>query len=411
MNAFKNAMRQFGVAADAMKLDKAVRSILEHPRRVLELSMAVKMDSGETRIFTGYRVQYNNARGPYKGGLRFHPQTDLDEVKALAFWMAIKCAVVDVPFGGGKGGITVDPKTLSKPELERLSRAFTRALGDNIGPDRDVPAPDVNTTPEIMGWIMDEYNQAVGKSAPAVVTGKPIALGGSEGRGAATGLGGYTTLHALAQKIGIDPESSTVVVQGFGNVGQWFARFAHRHGWKIVGISDSKGGIVAEHGLDPDAVLSYKEQSGSVRDFPGAKNVSNEELLLTPCGVLVPSALENQITAQNAPNLKAQVILEMANGPTTAEADVLLHERGVAIVPDVLANAGGVVTSYFEWQQNKEGSRWNESEVFEKLEKAMHAAVDAVWQEHESTKLPLRTAAYLVAIRRIEQAMRAKGWV
>lgn len=411
MSPFTGAMQQLDRAADVLRLDPSVRAILSHPRRIVEVSVSIKMDSGETKVFTGYRVQFNNARGPYKGGLRFHPQTDLDEVKALAFWMSIKCAVVDVPFGGGKGGITVDPKQLSKGELERLSRAFTRALFDVIGPERDVPAPDVNTTPEIMGWIMDEYSQMAGKSTPAVVTGKPIALGGSEGRTQATGFGGYMVLDELAKKIGMDPESATVVIQGFGNVGQYFAKLAHRHGWKVVGISDSKGGIVHEEGLDPDAVLSYKKKHGSVHDFPGARNVTNAELLEHPCGVVVPSALEGVLTVENAGRIQAKAILELANGPTTPEADVVLEGRGIVVVPDVLANAGGVATSYFEWVQNREGSHWTESDVLEKLEKLMRTAFDDVWKEHETRGIPLRTAAFTLAISRIEAAMKAKGWV
>lgn len=410
MGAYANALRQLETAAAHGQFAPAALELLRHPRRTLQVSLAVKMDDGTTRVFEGYRVQYNNARGPYKGGLRFHPQTDLDEVTALAFWMAIKCAVVDVPFGGGKGGITVDPKSLSTGELERLTRAFTRAIADVIGPDRDVPAPDVNTTPEIMGWIMDEYGQLTGTSAPAVVTGKPVALGGSEGRGTATGQGGYYVLQELQKKIGLDPESATVVVQGFGNVGQSFAALCHRHGWTVTGISDSQGGIVADAGLDPDAVAAWKKEHGTVQGFPGSRSVTNAELLEHPCGVLVPSALENVIMEANAARIRAQVVLELANGPTTPEADRILLERGVVVVPDVLANAGGVATSFLEWQQNREGSRWNEQDVFKKLYDIMVPAFAAAWDARERAGGNLRTAAYLIALERICAAMKAKGW-
>ncbi len=410
MGAYANALKQLEIAVSHGQFDPAAVELLRHARRTMQVSLAVKMDDGVMRVFEGYRVQYNNARGPYKGGLRYHPQTDLDEVTALAFWMSIKCAVVDVPFGGGKGGITVDPKSLSKGELERLTRAFTRAIVDVIGPERDVPAPDVNTTPEIMGWIMDEYGQLTGKSAPAVVTGKPIALGGSEGRGTATGQGGFYVLEELRKKISLDPESATVVVQGFGNVGQSFVALCHRHGWRVTGISDSHGGIVADAGLDPDAVLAWKKEHGSVSGFHGSRDVTNAELLEHPCGVLAPSALENVITEENAPRIRTQVVFELANGPTTPGADVLLAERGVVVVPDVLANAGGVATSYLEWQQNMERSRWSEQEVFQKLSDIMVPAFRAVWDARERGGGSLRTASYLIALERICAAMKVKGW-
>ncbi|TAK05025.1 Glu/Leu/Phe/Val dehydrogenase [Patescibacteria group bacterium] len=410
MSAFANALTQLETAIAHGTFDPAAVELLRHPRRTLQVSLAVKMDDGSLRVFEGYRVQYNNARGPYKGGLRYHPQTDLDEVQALAFWMSIKCAVVDVPFGGGKGGITVDPKALSKGELERLTRAFTRAIADVIGPERDVPAPDVNTTPEIMGWIMDEYAQLTGNSSPAVVTGKPVALGGSEGRGTATGQGGFFVLQELQKKIGIDPESATVVVQGFGNVGRSFAALCHRHGWQVTGISDSHGGIVSETGLDPEAVAAWKKEHGGVSGFPGSRDVSNAELLEHPCGILAPSALENVITEENAPRIRAQVVLELANGPTTPGADRLLAERGVVVVPDVLANAGGVATSFLEWQQNREGAHWSEHEVFQKLSDIMVPAFRAAWEARERGGGSLRTASYLIALERICAAMKAKGW-
>lgn len=410
-STYGNAMEQLRRAAELLQLDQATRSILEHPRRTVQVSMAVRMDDGAVRVFEGYRVQHNNARGPYKGGIRYHAQTDMDEVKALAFWMAVKCAVVDIPFGGGKGGITVDPKALSRGEKERLTRAFTRAIADVIGPERDVPAPDVNTNPEIMGWIADEYSQIVGHAAPAVVTGKPIAVGGSEGRGTATGQGGFYVLEAVREKVRLEPELATVAIQGFGNAGQAMAKLLFRHGYTIVAISDSKGGVASEKGLDPDALLEHKEKTGSVQGFPGATDITNAELLAYPCGILVPSALENQITGENAHAIKAKIVLELANGPTTPEADTILAEAGVTVVPDVLANAGGVATSYLEWVQNMEGSRWTESEVFEKLQRIMRNAFDGVWAAKEQYGVDMRRAAFVAGIRRIKDAMIAKGWV
>lgn len=410
MSAFANALSQLETAAAASGMSPAALALLRRPRRTVQISLAVKMDDGTTRVFDGYRVQYNNARGPYKGGLRYHPQTDLDEVTALAFWMAIKCAVVDIPFGGGKGGITVDPKTLSKGELERLTRAFVRGIVDIIGPEKDVPAPDVNTTPEIMGWIVDEYAQLVGHAAPAVVTGKPLALGGSQGRAAATGQGGFFVLEELRKKIGLDPESATVVVQGFGNVGQSFALLCHRHGWRITGISDSHGGIVSDAGLDSEAVAAWKKEHGSVSGFPGSRDVTNEALLAHPCGVLAPSALENALTGESAPRVRAQVVLELANGPTTSEADRIFAKRGVIVVPDVLANAGGVAVSYLEWLQNREGARWSEQEVNAKLADIMVPAFHDVWDARERGGGSLRTAAFIIALERLDAAMKAKGW-
>jgi len=410
-STFGNAMEQLRRAAELLQLDQATRSILEHPRRTVQVSVAIKMDDGSTRVFEGYRVQHNNARGPYKGGIRYHAQTDLDEVKALAFWMAVKCAVVDIPFGGAKGGITVDPKKLSSGEKERLTRAFIRSIADLIGPERDVPAPDVNTNPEIMGWIVDEYSQIIGRSSPAVVTGKPIAVGGSEGRGTATGQGGFYVLEAVREKVGLEPEMATVIIQGFGNAGQAMAKLVHRHGYTIVGISDSKGGVVCEKGIDPNELLAHKESTGSVMGFPGGTDVTNAELLVHPCGILIPSALENQITAENAHAIKAKIVLELANGPTTPEADLILAAAGVTLVPDVLANAGGVATSYLEWVQNMEGSHWTESEVFEKLQKIMRDAFEGVWAAKEQYGVDMRSAAFVAAIRRIRDSMVAKGWV
>lgn len=410
-STFDNAMEQLRLAAELLQLDPATRAILSHPRRTVQVSLAVKMDDGATRVFEGYRVQYNNARGPYKGGIRYHQNADMDEVKALAFWMAVKCAVVDVPFGGGKGGITVDPKKLSADEKERLTRAYARAISDLIGPERDVPAPDVNTNPEIMGWIADEYAKVVGHPAPAVVTGKPIALGGSEGRGTATGQGGFYVLEAVREKVDLEPELAKVVIQGFGNAGQSIANLLFRHGYTIVGISDSKGGVVCEQGINPAELLAHKQATGSVMGFPGGTDVTNEEILTHPCGILIPSALENQITKDNAAAIKAKIVLELANGPTTPEADEILAAAGVTVVPDVLANAGGVATSYLEWKQNMENVRWSESEVFGKLKEIMQKAFVDVWVVKTQYQVDLRRAAFVLAIKRIKEAMVVKGWI
>lgn len=409
MNAFQNAMRQLEDAAATRPMDPFVLERLRHPERVVDVEFSVTMDDGSPKIFRGYRVQWNSARGPYKGGLRFHQQVEMDEVKALAFWMAIKCAVVGIPYGGGKGGVTVDPKTLSAGELERLTRSFTRAIADVIGPDKDIPAPDVNTTPTIMDILADEYGKIVGHAEPAVVTGKTIANGGSEGRGGATGQGGYYVFEEYRQKFSLDPESLTVVVQGFGNVGQSIARLFDHHGYKVIAVSDSKGGIHDERGMDIKALIAHKDATGSVAGFPGTKPVGSDELLALPCGVLIPSALENQLTAESAPRVQAQMILELANGPTTPEADQHFAKNGVIVVPDVLANSGGVATSFLEWQQNKTGEHWSETEVYARLEPLMREAARAVIRKGEEVGATHREAAFLVAVERIEMAVKTKN--
>lgn len=410
MNVFRNALAQLDAAAQAHGFEPNFLAVIRKPKRILEVSVPVLMDAGSVKVFDGYRVQYNDARGPFKGGIRFHPQTDLNEVKALAFWMAVKCAVVGVPFGGGKGGVTVDPKKLSKGELERLSRAYLRAIATNIGPDTDVPAPDVNTNPEIMGWMADEYAKVTGKFQPAVITGKPLALGGSQGRTAATGRGGLYALEEFARLKGWEPKKLAVAVQGFGNVGFWFAKLAAKAGWRIVALSDSQGGIYAPKGLDPDKVMAYKKEKVSLVGFPGAQAVSNAKLLELPVDVLVPSALENQITDKNASRIKAAIVLEMANGPTTPEADVKLFKKGKAVIPDVLANSGGVAVSYFEWVQNRQGYYWSEAEVNAKLKPLMAEACGAVAKLAAEKNVSLRQAAFIVALKRIEEATLARGW-
>lgn len=405
MSVFSNAMRQLELAASAVQLRPVVIERLRRPERIIDVEFPVRMDDGNTRFFHGFRVQWNHARGPYKGGIRFHPGTDLDEVKALSFWMTIKCAVVNIPFGGGKGGVAVDPKDLSKGELERLTRAFTRAIADVIGPDKDVPAPDVNTTPEIMDWVADEYAKIVGHPEPAVVTGKSVAHGGSEGRSTATSYGAYVVFDFFRDKLGLDPESSTVAVQGFGNVGQELARLFHHHGFKVVAVSDSHGGLHDEEGLDVPALIAGKKQTGRLVRTPNAREISNEELLALPCGILAPCALENAITAENAEQVKAKLILEVANGPTTPEAEMVLLKRGVILIPDVLANAGGVATSFLEWEQNKIGEHWSEQEVFDRLKPMMEDAAFSVVQASETHAVALREAAFILALGRLEKAM------
>lgn len=410
MNAFANAMKQLDSSAKAAKIPENIIKILRGSEREIVVRFPVKMDSGEMRVFEGYRVQYSSARGPYKGGIRYHSQTDIDEVRALAFWMAIKCAVANIPLGGGKGGITVDPKKLSKGELERLTRAFVRSIADIIGPEKDIPAPDVNTTSEIMAWIKDEYEKIVGHSSLGVVTGKPIEVGGSLGRATATAQGGFFVFEAARKKLALDPESSTIVIQGFGNAGATMAKILDHHGYRLIGVSDSQGGIWNENGLEIKELLKHKEETGSVVNFKNAKNITNEELLELPCGVLVPSALENQITVDNALEINAKMVLELANGPTTPEADEILERRGITVIPDVLANAGGVAVSYFEWLQNMQRETWSEEDVLTRLEKTMAEAFDSVWNKKTELGSSVRGAAFVVALERIAGAMKEKGW-
>ncbi|MEK7532746.1 MAG: Glu/Leu/Phe/Val dehydrogenase, partial [Patescibacteria group bacterium] len=352
MSAFENAMQQLDRAVEIAGIDPAIVDALRAPEHIREFDIPVTMDDGVQKVFKGYRVQYNSWRGPYKGGIRYHQNVDVDEVKALGFWMTIKTAVANIPMGGGKGGVTVNPKELSEGELERLTRGYVRAGVDFFGPERDVPAPDVNTTPQMMAWFADEYCALrPGATCRAVVTGKPVEAGGSEGRGTATAQGGFYVLLAALEKLGMPVTGTRVAIQGFGNAGAIMAELCHAAGMKIVAVSDSQGGI-KDGGLDPRAVLDFKKQHGTVVGFPGTQTISNEQLLETECDVLVPAALENVITKDNAANIHAKIILELANGPTTPEADEMLKERGVTVVPDVLANAGGVTVSYFEWDQN-----------------------------------------------------------
>lgn len=402
-NPFENAMSQLNRAIKVKSFSKEFLSRLHQPNREIRISIPVTMDDGSLSIFEGYRVQYNDARGPYKGGIRYHQDTDINEVKALAFWMALKCAVANIPMGGGKGGITVDPKKLSKGELERLSRGWIKGMAPIIGPKTDVPAPDVNTTPEIMGWMVDEYGKITGDKTNASFTGKPIEVGGSEGRGPATGLGGFYVFDLLRKKMAM-PESCKVVIQGFGNVGGNAADILSKHGHTIIALSDSKGAILKEDGIDIQLLNDYKKEFGQIGGFPGSKMITNEELLLLPCDVLIPAALENQITANNASLVKAKLILELANGPTTPEADDILFNRNIPVIPDILANAGGVTVSTFEWEQNLKGEHWTEVEVFEKLKKIMDEETEVIWKRSTELKTDIRRTAFIVALERIEQA-------
>ena len=405
-NPFENALSQLDRANTVKAINPELLLRLAKPEREITIAIPVRMDDGSLKMFEGYRVQYNSARGPYKGGIRYHPDTEINEVRALAFWMALKCAVANIPMGGGKGGITVDPKILSKGELERLSRGWIQKMAAVIGPKVDVPAPDVNTTPEIMAWMIDEYSKITGDTTNATITGKPIANGGSEGRGPATGLGGFYTFKVMQEKLAL-PASCTVVIQGFGNVGGNAAEILAKDGHKIIALSDSKGAIVKEDtstGFDIDALNEYKKANNRIEDFPGSKTITNAELLTLSCDVLIPAALENQITDMNASHIKAKLVLELANGPTTPEADDILFSRGIPVVPDILANAGGVTVSTFEWEQNLKGEHWSEADVFAKLKVIMDTETALIYDKSKELNTDLRRAAFIVALERIDQA-------
>jgi len=419
-NPFKNALKQLQKAADLMELDQAVFERLKKPDNILQVSLPVKMDDGTTKVFEGYRVQHNNARGPYKGGLRYHPQTNLVEVKALAFWMAIKTSVMGIPMGGSKGGITVDAKKLSATELEKLTRVFARKLKDFIGPEKDVPAPDVYTNPQIMSWIVDEISKIKGYNVPGVVTGKPLELGGSEGRTAATGLGGFYCLTELAKKEKLNSKKVTVAVQGFGNVGYYMAELMHQAGYKVIAVSDSKGGILDKtgKGMEPKNIMATKQKEGSIGacycvgsvcDCDNYKQITNEELLKLDVDILVPAALENAINEKNAGKIKTKYIIEMSNGGIVPEAEEKLLKKGKLIIPDVLANAGGVTVSYFEWVQNLQNYYWTEKEVNSKLKDIMVKSFNDTWQIRNKYNTDMRTAAFILALERIQAAMKLKG--
>jgi glutamate dehydrogenase/leucine dehydrogenase len=398
-NPWQRALAQLQRTLELTEAHPDLEHRLKEPDRIVEVQVPVQMDSGETKSFRGYRVQHNNIRGPYKGGLRFHPELDLDEAKALAFWMTMKNSLVGVPFGGGKGGVEVDPKELSKAELERLTRNFARELAHVIGPEKDVPAPDVGSDAQMMHWIADEYSKHVGGDARAVVTGKPVEHGGSEGRTEATGYGGGYVLEALLAKLG--KEAKTVSIQGFGNVGSYLAEYLQARGFRIVGLSDSRSGIYLPEGIDVGAAEKFKQEKGSLAGFGGSP-VSPADVLTLPVDIVVPAALENAITAENAPAITAPIILELANGPTTLEADAILNAKGTIVVPDILANAGGVAVSYFEWEQNRSGEKWNKENVLKRLKEKMETAATKVWDESRTKGVSLRDAAYIVALRALQ---------
>ena len=403
------AVEQFGHAAELLHLEDGWRAILSHCKRELTVNFPVKMDDGSVRVFTGYRIQHNGARGPFKGGIRYHQNVNLDEVKALAMWMTWKCAVVNIPYGGAKGGITVDPKQLSLSELEHMTRRFAAEISIVIGPDRDIPAPDVNTNAQIMAWILDTYSMNAGHSVPGIVTGKPILLGGSVGRNEATGRGVIFAMQEAANAIRLRLEGARVVVQGFGNVGGIAARFAPTTGAKVVAVSDVYGGIYNPNGLDMAAVAEYHAQNGRLTDFPGTDSVPNSELLTLPCDVLIPAALEKQLTEENAPRIQAKLVVEGANGPTTPEADAILNDRGITVVPDIYANAGGVVVSYFEWVQALQAFRWTENEVNGRLQVTMTRAFNELYETAHEFKTNMRTGALVLAARRVVDATQALG--
>ena len=409
LNPFHIASQQFDNAAEILNLSSGMREVLRSPKRQLVVSIPTRMDDGQVRVFEGYRVQHNIARGPAKGGIRYHPNVTLDEVKALAAWMTWKTATVNVPYGGGKGGVICDPKNMSERELENMTRRFAAELSIIIGPDRDIPAPDVYTNAQTMAWIMDTYSMIQGHSTLAVVTGKPIELGGSRGRHEATARGCLFTIREACKEKGINLETATAAVQGYGNAGYISADLLAKDGAKIIAVSDSRAGILNTNGLDPKKVLAHKQENGSVAGFPGADEITNEELLQRKCDVLVPAALENQITMDNAASVQAKIVAEAANGPTTPGADDILHDKGIFLIPDILANAGGVTVSYFEWVQDMQGFFWDEDEVNRQLEKIMIRAFQEVGQSAKKHKVHSRIGAYVLAVGRVAEATKVRG--
>ena len=409
INAWEVAQRQFDLAADRLDLDPGMRLVLREPRREFTCHFPVHMDDGTVQVFTGYRVQHNLGRGPAKGGIRYHQDVTLDEVKALAMWMTWKCAVVGIPYGGGKGGVIVDPKQLSQKELEGLTRRFFTEIEVLVGPEKDIPAPDVNTNAQIMAWMMDTYSMHAGYTVPGVVTGKPISLGGSEGRNEATARGTVFCIIEAARHLGIDLSKARVSVQGFGNAGAIAARLIVDEGASVVAVSDSTGGIHDPKGLEIPKVIAWKQEHGTVQGFPGATDISNAEVLEVDCDILIPAALENQITARNAGNIKARLIAEAANGPTTPEADEILWKNSKFMIPDILCNAGGVTVSYFEWVQDLNRDHWSESVVNAKLKEIMVKAFSETLAMARREQCYMRTAAYLLAVKRVADAMELRG--
>ncbi len=411
-NPFETAQRQLDQAADLLGLSSPMRQFLRVPMREHHFSIPMQMDDGDYRIFQGFRVQYNDARGPAKGGIRFHPDETIDTVRALAAWMTWKTSVVDIPLGGGKGGVICDPKSLSITELERLSRAYMRCVAHLIGPDKDVPAPDVYTTPQIMAWMLDEYEVITGRHLPGVITGKPVSLAGSLGRGDATARGGVYVVREAAKALGLSLQGKAAAVQGYGNAGSYAHLLgADLLGLRVVAVSDSKGGIYSEKGLDAAGVAAHKQRTGSVVGMPGTDAITNAELLELPVTVLFPSALENIITEQNAPRIKAHIVAELANGPTTPEADDILFANGVTVLPDFLCNAGGVTVSYLEQVQNASNYYWSLNDVYTRLDARMSDAFHAVHEVANDRKIHNRLAAYMVAVARVAEAVALRGWV
>jgi glutamate dehydrogenase len=414
-NWFQVAQDRIKTAGAKLGQNSEITEILCNPQRTLCVSIPVRMDDGTTRVFQGYRCQHNDAVGPTKGGIRFHQDETLEDVEALATLMTLKCAVVGLPYGGGKGGVVVDPSKLSTGELERLSRGFVRALGTFIGPDRDVPAPDVNTNGQIMAWMVDEYSKMTGHNTPALMTGKPIILGGSLGRTAATGLGGVYCLRIAAKKLGINLKGATVAIEGFGNVGFYAAKILHdEDGAKVVGITMVNGGVYDPDGIDPDDLKAYENKNGTVRGYKGHDNISNEQLRALDVDVYIPAALQNAIVKENAKDVRAKIVIELANGGINPDADEILEKNGAFVVPDILGNAGGVTVSYFEWVQNNYGYYWAEKEINEKLERVMTEAFERVYNmysRHKADKVTMRMAADMVAVERVGEAIKTRGWV
>jgi glutamate dehydrogenase (NAD(P)+) len=417
LNPFKISQEQLDGAAEIMGLDKEAHAILREPMRTLAVNIPARMRDGTTKTFTGFRVQYNDARGPCKGGIRFHPEENIDTVKALSAWMTWKCSLANIPYGGAKGGIICDTKSMIPTEIENLSRGYIRAIGRFIGPDKDIPAPDVYTTPQIMAWMMDEYSKMAGHNVPGMITGKPLEVGGSEGRGDATAKGGMFVLREAAKAMNMDMGKMRIAIQGFGNAGMFALELSQQLGAKVVAISDSKGGVYSESGLDLKKLSDAKLSTGSVQGYAeaGAQQVTNEKLLELDVDVLIPAALENQITAQNADAIKAKLVLELANGPVTPEADAILFEKGILDLPDFLVNSGGVVVSYFEWVQNIGGYYWDRDDVYAKLDRIMTRSFKSVKDTQDEyagkgKKISPRMAAYIVAVGRVAAAMKLRGW-
>lgn len=410
-NPYEMAITQLEKSAKIMDLDPNILEYLKYPKRVLSVFVPVKMDNGKVKIYKGFRSQHNDALGPFKGGIRYHPNVSMDEVMALSILMTLKCSVSNLPYGGAKGGVVCNPKEMSLGELERLSRGYFAAISGIIGPEWDIPAGDVNTSEREMAWFMDEYSKLRGHNVPGAVTGKPLSIGGSEGRTEATGKGVSIVGREAAKKLGIELGKAEVVVQGLGNVGFYSAKFMEEYGCKIVAVSDSSEGIYSQKGINLDQAAAYKMKNGSLKGFPGVKKITNGEIFEQKCDILIPAALENQITSKNADRVKAKLILEGANGPTSPRADEILHEMGVMVVPDILTNAGGVSVSYFEWVQNLQNYYWSKSEVNDRLDKLLVAAFNGVYSTYLEYKTDMRMAAYIMAISRVVRAMKARGIV